>query len=49
MGIRLCCVIMYSTVAKVYGLTRPVETNDTLEGRAHYNRVELTRPCAAGH
>ncbi len=35
--------------AKGYGLTRPVETNDTLEGRAHNRRVELTRPCAAGH
>jgi len=35
--------------AKGYGLTRPVETNDTLEGRARNRRVELARPCAAGH
>jgi outer membrane protein OmpA-like peptidoglycan-associated protein len=35
--------------AKGYGLTRPVETNTTVEGRARNRRVELTRPCAAGH
>ena len=27
------------------GATRPVETNDTLEGRAHNRRVELARKC----
>ncbi len=31
--------------AKGYGLTRPVETNATIEGRAHNRRVELSRPC----
>jgi outer membrane protein OmpA-like peptidoglycan-associated protein len=35
--------------AKGYGLTRPVESNATVEGRAHNRRVELTRPCAAAH
>jgi len=34
--------------AKGYGLTRPVETNSTFEGRAHNRRVELSRPCATG-
>ena len=33
--------------AKGYGLTRPVETNATPEGRAHNRRVELSRPCPA--
>lgn len=33
-------------VAKGYGLTHPVESNDTVEGRAHNRRVELSRPCA---
>jgi outer membrane protein OmpA-like peptidoglycan-associated protein len=33
--------------AKGYGLTRPVETNATSEGRAHNRRVELSRPCGA--
>ena len=33
--------------AKGYGLTRPVETNTTPEGRAHNRRVELSRPCGA--
>jgi len=33
--------------AKGYGLTRPVETNATPEGRAHNRRVELSRPCGA--
>ena len=28
-----------------YGATRPVESNDTLEGRAHNRRVELSRKC----
>ncbi|MGC4028507.1 MAG: OmpA family protein [Steroidobacteraceae bacterium] len=28
-----------------FGLTRPVETNDTLEGRARNRRVELSRQC----
>ncbi|HEY7288203.1 MAG TPA: OmpA family protein [Vicinamibacterales bacterium] len=32
--------------AKGYGLTRPVETNATDEGRAHNRRVEVSRPCA---
>ena len=32
--------------AKGYGLTRPVETNNTVEGRAHNRRVELSRSCA---
>jgi hypothetical protein len=32
--------------AKGYGLTRPVETNATPQGRAHNRRVELSRPCA---
>lgn len=27
------------------GLTRPVDSNDTLEGRAHNRRVELSRNC----
>jgi outer membrane protein OmpA-like peptidoglycan-associated protein len=31
--------------AKGYGLTRPVETNATLEGRARNRRVELSRQC----
>ncbi len=31
--------------AKGYGMTRPVETNATIEGRAHNRRVELSRPC----
>jgi outer membrane protein OmpA-like peptidoglycan-associated protein len=33
--------------AKGYGLTRPVETNATVQGRARNRRVELARPCAA--
>jgi outer membrane protein OmpA-like peptidoglycan-associated protein len=33
--------------AKGYGLSRPVETNATVQGRAHNRRVELARPCAA--
>lgn len=33
--------------SKGYGLTRPVETNATVEGRARNRRVELTRHCAA--
>ncbi|MBV9344239.1 MAG: OmpA family protein [Gammaproteobacteria bacterium] len=33
--------------AKGYGLTRPVESNATVQGRARNRRVELTRPCAA--
>jgi outer membrane protein OmpA-like peptidoglycan-associated protein len=28
-----------------FGLTRPVETNETVEGRAMNRRVELVRPC----
>jgi outer membrane protein OmpA-like peptidoglycan-associated protein len=35
--------------ARGFGLTRPVETNETFEGRAHNRRVELSRPCAASH
>ena len=31
--------------AKGFGLTRPVDTNDTPEGRSHNRRVELSRPC----
>ncbi|MEP7243750.1 MAG: OmpA family protein [Gammaproteobacteria bacterium] len=31
--------------AKGFGATRPVESNDTLEGRAHNRRVELSRRC----
>jgi outer membrane protein OmpA-like peptidoglycan-associated protein len=31
--------------AKGYGLTRPIEPNSTLEGRARNRRVELARPC----
>ena len=34
--------------AKGYGLTRPVESNATPEGRARNRRVELTRPCGPG-
>ncbi len=30
---------------KGYGLTRPVETNGTIEGRARNRRVELVRAC----
>lgn len=30
---------------KGYGLTRPMETNATIEGRARNRRVELTRVC----
>jgi OmpA-OmpF porin, OOP family len=33
--------------AKSHGLTRPVETNATTQGRARNWRVELSRPCAA--
>jgi outer membrane protein OmpA-like peptidoglycan-associated protein len=28
-----------------YGRTRPVDTNDTMDGRAHNRRVELARNC----
>ncbi|HVN47102.1 MAG TPA: OmpA family protein [Steroidobacteraceae bacterium] len=28
-----------------YGRTRPVDTNDTMDGRAHNRRVELARRC----
>jgi outer membrane protein OmpA-like peptidoglycan-associated protein len=28
-----------------YGRTRPVDTNDTLDGRAHNRRVEISRRC----
>ncbi len=28
-----------------YGRTRPIDTNDTLDGRAHNRRVELSRKC----
>jgi outer membrane protein OmpA-like peptidoglycan-associated protein len=28
-----------------FGLTQPVESNDTVEGRARNRRVELVRPC----
>ena len=31
-----------------YGLTRPIETNATDEGRAHNRRVEVTRVCSGG-
>ncbi len=31
--------------SKGYGLTRPVETNATDEGRAHNRRVEVSRAC----
>jgi OOP family OmpA-OmpF porin len=30
---------------KGYGLTRPIETNATIEGRARNRRVELVRAC----
>lgn len=33
--------------ARGFGLTRPVDNNATVEGRAHNRRVELARPCAA--
>ncbi|HEY2809204.1 MAG TPA: OmpA family protein [Steroidobacteraceae bacterium] len=33
--------------AQGFGLTRPVDSNATVEGRAHNRRVELARPCAA--
>lgn len=32
--------------ASGYGAERPVQTNDTLEGRAANRRVELVRPCS---
>ena len=32
--------------AKGYGLTRPVDSNAAVLGRAHNRRVELARPCA---
>ncbi len=28
-----------------FGAKRPVDTNDTLDGRAHNRRVEVSRPC----
>jgi outer membrane protein OmpA-like peptidoglycan-associated protein len=31
---------------KGWGLRRPVETNETLAGRARNRRVELVRECA---
>jgi outer membrane protein OmpA-like peptidoglycan-associated protein len=31
-----------------YGLTRPVESNATVEGRAHNRRVEVSRQCSTG-
>src|SRR6202011_3397818 len=34
---------------KGYGLTRPVETNATVEGRAHNPGVSMGRPCGARH
>lgn len=34
-----------SLTAAGYGATRPVETNDTVEGRARNRRVELSRKC----
>ena len=33
--------------ANGFGFTRPVESNDSVEGRAHNRRVELT--CAGSH
>jgi outer membrane protein OmpA-like peptidoglycan-associated protein len=35
--------------AQGYGLTRPVESNATFEGRARNRRVEVARPCPAAH
>ncbi len=32
-----------------FGLTRPIETNTTLAGRARNRRVELVRACAPSH
>ena len=52
-AVRLALVTNYSVPAshlsaKGFGFTRPVETNDTYQGRAHNRRVELSRDCANG-
>jgi outer membrane protein OmpA-like peptidoglycan-associated protein len=51
-AVREALVSRYGIVAgrlsaKGFGLTRPVDSNATVEGRAHNRRVELARPCAA--
>ncbi len=51
-AVRAALVSRYGVSAaklssKGYGFTRPVESNATVEGRAHNRRVELSRPCGA--
>jgi len=51
-AVRTALVSQYDVAAatlssKGYGFTRPVESNATIEGRAHNRRVELSRDCAA--
>jgi outer membrane protein OmpA-like peptidoglycan-associated protein len=49
-SVKRALVTNYSIAAthlttRGFGLTRPVESNDTVEGRAVNRRVELVRPC----
>ena len=46
--VRRFSVLASRLQSQGYGLTRPVETNATDEGRAHNRRVEVSRQCQAG-